>query len=75
VSGADAAAIIDAGCDFVLIGRAGVLHHNFPDRVLCDPTYRSPTLPVTARHLEQEGLGPVFVDYMRGWPGFVADNA
>jgi hypothetical protein len=26
-------------------------------------------------HLREEGLGPAFVDYMRTWKGFVADEA
>ena len=70
-NGVDAAKVIEAGCDFVLIGRAGILHHDFPNRVLRDANYESPALPVTVQHLENEGLGPVFVDYLRGWPGFV----
>jgi 2,4-dienoyl-CoA reductase-like NADH-dependent reductase (Old Yellow Enzyme family) len=70
-SGEDAARAIAAGCDFVLIGKAGILHHDFPNRVLRDPSYRSPALPVSARHLEEEGLSPTFVGYMRGWSGFV----
>lgn len=70
-NGDDAAKAIAAGCDFVLIGKAGILHHDFPNRVLRDPAYRSPTLPVSTRHLLDEGLSPLFVDYMRGWPGFV----
>lgn len=72
---ADAAAVIAAGCDFAVIGRAAVLRHDFPNRVRADADYRSPVLPVTAQHLADEGLGAAFVGYMRGWPGFVADEA
>ena len=68
---ADAEAVMQAGCDFVLIGRGAILRHDFPQRVLADPAYTSPALPVTAGHLAQEGLGPVFVDYLKGWTGFV----
>lgn len=75
MNGMDAAKAIAAGCDFVLIGKAGILHHDFPNRVLRDPTYHSPSLPVSASHLEEEGLGPVFVGYLRGWPGFVDAEA
>jgi len=67
----DAAWVLDAGCDFVVIGRAAILRHDFPERVRRDPTYRSPELPVTARHLRDEGLSDDFIYYMRRWPGFV----
>lgn len=70
----DAARVIDAGCDFVVIGRAAILRHDFPQRVAQDPHYRSPTLPVTAQHLLDEGLSPAFVSYMRNWKGFVRDD-
>jgi hypothetical protein len=75
MSAAGAAAVIDAGCDFAVIGRAAILRHDFPRRVLADPSYVSPALPVTAEHLRDEGLGSTFVTYMRGWKGFVAEEA
>jgi 2,4-dienoyl-CoA reductase-like NADH-dependent reductase (Old Yellow Enzyme family) len=70
--GDDARAVIAAGCDFVVIGRAAILRHDFPARVRADPAYVSPSLPVTARHLAEEGLSPTFIGYMSGWPGFVS---
>jgi 2,4-dienoyl-CoA reductase-like NADH-dependent reductase (Old Yellow Enzyme family) len=76
VMSADGAArVIEAGCDFVVIGRAAILRHDFPERVRSDPGYDSPALPVTAQHLLDEGLGAEFVAYMRGWPGFVEGEA
>ncbi len=66
-----AAGVIAAGCDFVVIGRAAILRHDFPDRVRRDAAYQSPALPVTVQHLLDEGLSPAFVKYMRNWPGFV----
>jgi 2,4-dienoyl-CoA reductase-like NADH-dependent reductase (Old Yellow Enzyme family) len=71
----DAQAVLDAGCDYVLIGRAAILRHDFPNRVQRDPAYQSPTLPVTEQHLRDEGLSPAFIKYMGNWPGFVAENA
>jgi 2,4-dienoyl-CoA reductase-like NADH-dependent reductase (Old Yellow Enzyme family) len=67
-----AAAVLDAGCDYVLIGRGAILRHDFPLRVEKDPHYVSPSLPVTRQHLKDEGLGDAFIGYMSGWPGFVA---
>jgi len=72
-TGEDAARLIEAGCDFVVIGRSAILNHDFPRRVLQDADYRSPDLPVTAEHLANEGLSPVFIGYMSQWPGFVGE--
>lgn len=73
MSAADARAALDAGFDFVMLGRAAILHHDAPMRMAADPTYAAPPLPVSAAHLQAEGLGPAFLDYMRSWKGFVAD--
>ena len=62
---------ISQGCDFVMIGRAAILRHDMPDRMSTNADFVSPALPVTAQHLRDEGLGETFVDYMRGWKGFV----
>jgi 2,4-dienoyl-CoA reductase-like NADH-dependent reductase (Old Yellow Enzyme family) len=75
MSAADAAKVLDAGCDYVLIGRAAILRHDFPNRVQRDPNYQSPPLPVTVKHLTDEGLSPAFIKYMGNWPGFVAAEA
>jgi 2,4-dienoyl-CoA reductase-like NADH-dependent reductase (Old Yellow Enzyme family) len=66
-----AAGVIDSGCDFVTIGRAAILAHNFPQLVRSDCDYHSPPLPVSPEHLLEEGLSRSFVEYMRNWPGFV----
>ena len=65
---------LDAGADFVLIGRAAMLHHDFARRALADPAFRSIERPVSRAHLQAEGLGPAFVQYVSStWPNFVAD--
>lgn len=72
-SAATAAWALEAGCDFVLIGRAAILRHDFPERVRRDPAYQSPALPVTAQHLRDEGVSPRFISYIGTlWPDFVA---
>jgi 2,4-dienoyl-CoA reductase-like NADH-dependent reductase (Old Yellow Enzyme family) len=71
MSAADARAMLDAGADFVLLGRAAILHHDWPQRALANPDFRPVSLPVTRAHLEAEGLGPAFVNYMSTWAGFV----
>ncbi|MEE4383382.1 MAG: NADH:flavin oxidoreductase [Pseudomonadales bacterium] len=70
---ADAQRVLDAGADFVVLGRAAILHHDYPARLAADPAFLPAELPVTAAWLEREGLSPPFVNYMRNWKGFVAD--
>lgn len=72
MSAQNAAKVIDAGCDFVMIGRAAILRHDFPERVRRDGAYQSPSLPVSPSHLADEGISPRFVAYLRSFPGFVS---
>ncbi|NKK72791.1 NADH:flavin oxidoreductase [Rhizobium leguminosarum bv. viciae] len=65
------AELLDEGCDFVLIGRAGILERDFPLRVKANPLHESPRLPVTAQFLREGGLSERFIDHMRGWESFV----
>jgi 2,4-dienoyl-CoA reductase-like NADH-dependent reductase (Old Yellow Enzyme family) len=66
---------MEGGLDFVVIGRAAILHHDFPKRVQANPDFTPVPLPVPADHLRAEGLGEAFVTYMRTWKGFVAEAA
>ena len=56
-----------------MVGRGGILHHDFPRRALADPEFAMADLPVTREYLQQERLGTPFIDYMASWKGFVAD--
>jgi 2,4-dienoyl-CoA reductase-like NADH-dependent reductase (Old Yellow Enzyme family) len=71
MSAEQAAGVLEAGCGFVIIGRAAILHHDFSERVLADHAYRSPRLPVTEGYLRHEGLSPAFIAYMMNWDDFV----
>ncbi len=71
MTAADARACLEAGCDFVVVGRAAILHHDYPRKVQADSGFTPIALPVTRQHLRDEGLGPAFVDYMNTWKGFV----
>ena len=65
---------LDSGADFVLIGRGAMLHHDFARRALVDPAFSSIERPVSRAHLQAEGLGPAFLNYVAStWPRFVAD--
>jgi 2,4-dienoyl-CoA reductase-like NADH-dependent reductase (Old Yellow Enzyme family) len=72
-SSADVSKVLDAGIDFVTIGKSAILHHDFPVKVMNDPEFQSKETPVTADCLRQEGLGEAFVQYMRNWKGFVVE--
>lgn len=72
MTGAQARACMEAGADFVLIGRSAILHHDYPAKVAAEPDFVPVPLPVTREHLRNEGLGPAFLDYMATWKGFVA---
>ncbi|WP_227413179.1 hypothetical protein [Chryseobacterium culicis] len=63
--------MLDEGCDFVLIARAGILQRDFPLQVKANPMYDSPPLPVTADFLREGGLSERFIEKMRGWQTFV----
>ena len=60
-----------ADIDFVMLGRAAILHHDFPRQMKIDPNFTPIKNPVSADHLRKEGLGEAFITYMSGWKGFV----
>ncbi|OJJ05134.1 hypothetical protein ASPVEDRAFT_86500 [Aspergillus versicolor CBS 583.65] len=66
-----AAEMLDAGCDFVMLGKAAVLDPSFPENTSRDRKYSTPVLPVTADWLRRSGLSEPFINYMRTWSGFV----
>jgi 2,4-dienoyl-CoA reductase-like NADH-dependent reductase (Old Yellow Enzyme family) len=70
-SGSDVHSVLDAGVDFVTIGRSAILHHDFPKQVIAKPDFLPVALPVSVAHLKAEGLSDKFVEYMKGWDGFV----
>ena len=73
MSAADARAALEADADYVAIGKAGVMVHDFPKRVQADADYHAPALPIAAAQLADEGISPTFLTYLRGFPGFIAD--
>lgn len=73
-TGDDAAQMLTLGLDFVVLGRAAILHHDFPKRTKAEPHFKPHALPVTPEYLAAEGLSPIFVKYMRNWKGFVTET-
>ena len=71
---ADAEAAMEAGADWIMLGRAAILHHNFPNQYAQNATFEPISLPVTQAHLSSEGLSPRFIEYVKkGWPDYVSD--
>lgn len=70
-TGNDVKKILDAGVDFVSIGRSAILYHDFPQLVMENPDFVPVSNPVSREHLRKEGLGEKFVEYMSRWPDFV----
>lgn len=68
----DAARALELGADFVLIGKAAILAHDFPAKVAANPNYTSAPRPVSEGFLQDQGLGSNFIDYMRSFGGFVS---
>lgn len=67
----DVKKIISSGVDFVTIGRAAILHHDFPKKIIANNNFEPIELPVTKDYLHQEGLSNQFIKYMSRWPDFV----
>jgi len=64
---------LTAGADIATIGRAAILHHDFPEACRKDPDFEPVALPVTPAYLGKEGLSGKFIGYMRNWEGFVTN--
>jgi len=71
-TGADVHRLLAMGVDFVSIGRAAILHHDFPNRVMDQSDFVPEPTPVSKDYLRKEGLGEDFIRYMQRWEGFVA---
>ncbi len=70
-SGQDIQNAMDLGADFVTIGKAAILHHDFPEQIARTPDFEMTSLPVSKDYLANEGLGEAFISYMERWEGFV----
>ena len=71
----DVQAVLDAGCDFALLGKAAIVCHDFPQRALQDAAFAAPALPVAPALLQAEGVSPGFVEYLRQMGGIVSSDA
>ncbi len=72
-SAAEARQCLEEGFDYVTLGRAAILHHDFPEQVQANADFVMTDLPVSKEYLHKEGLSDPFIKYMSNWDGFVAD--
>lgn len=73
-TGKDVSTMLHAGVDFVTVGRSGILHHDFPTKVIENPKFEPIETPVSKQYLSNEGLSENFVTYMGRWPDFVLEE-
>ena len=69
----EAKAAMAADVDWIMLGRAAILHHDMPLQIQENAQFIPQTLPVSREHLSAQGLSEKFLTYMSSWPGFVAD--
>jgi 2,4-dienoyl-CoA reductase-like NADH-dependent reductase (Old Yellow Enzyme family) len=67
-SGGDVRAAMAGAMDFVFIGRAAIVHHDYVRRYTADPDFVPRPTPVPESHLRAEGVSPAFMDYLRTFP-------
>jgi len=72
-TGEDVDKIISSGVDFATIGRAAILHHDFPNKVLENKGFIPIDTPSPKEHLRKEGLSEKFIEYLKVFKGFVEE--
>ncbi|MCB1644847.1 MAG: NADH:flavin oxidoreductase [Pseudomonadales bacterium] len=69
---AEAESVMAEGVDWIMLGRAAIIHHDFPLQMQANPDFQPLPNPVSRVHLAAEGLSEHFITYMGNWKGFVA---
>ena len=72
-TGEDVDKIISSNVDFVTVGRAAILHHDFPNKVLENQNFIPIDTPSPKEHLRKEGLSEKFIEYLKVFKGFVEE--
>ncbi len=67
----DAEKVISNGVDWVMLGKAAILHHDLPSLYKENSKFIPVELPVSYEYLKKQGLSDKFVNYMSNWKGFV----
>jgi 2,4-dienoyl-CoA reductase-like NADH-dependent reductase (Old Yellow Enzyme family) len=72
-STSDCIELLNNGVDFVTLGKAAILHHDFPQMAMQNLDFQSIGLPVSREYLKKQGLSAPFIKYMQRWDGFVSE--
>ena len=71
-SAADAERVISQGVDWIMLGRAAILQHNFPMLYEVNSKFQPIEISVSRDYLLNEGLSDVFINYVSQW-GFTSE--
>ena len=63
----DAEKTMAEGVDWVMLGRAAILHHNFPQMYEANHNFLPIEIPVSEQYLSDEGVSEKFIEYLRKW--------
>lgn len=61
----EAEAAIAAGADWIMLGRAAMLQHDFPNRYKADASFKPVEMPVPRQYLKDEGISEKFQAYVQ----------
>ena len=70
-SSAQARTVMGHGADMIGIARAAIGHADWASNI-SDYKYDPAKPPFSSDHLQKQGLSDTFIEYMRGWDGFVS---
>jgi len=68
----DAEKTLAEGVDWIMLGRAAMLNHNFPKLYQANQAFSPTKIPVTEDYLKNEGLSEKFIQYISKW-GFTSE--
>ena len=68
----DAEKTLAEGVDWIMLGRAAMLNHNFPKLYQANSRFLPTEIPVTENYLKNEGLSEKFIQYISKW-GFTSE--
>ena len=68
----DAEKTLAEGVDWIMLGRAAMLNHNFPKLYQANQAFSPTEIPVTEDYLKNEGLSEKFIQYISKW-GFTSE--
>ncbi len=68
----DAETALKIGADIVAVGKAAIAHADWP--TLMGKNEEPSRPPFTVQHLQNQNLGPAFIEYMKRWKDFVTEE-